>query len=304
MKDIEVKLAKNEIGIIEKDHQLNKLFEEFLNYTKTNNAPVTHRRYHAIINNFKNYIKQYPFITKISHLSPKLLEDYKSHRKELGASNRTVNMELQMIKTTLNLAIKWGYSKENPAINIRFLKEDKNKKARFLSKEECQILLEKCDKSLYPIFYTFLYTGMRKAELENLKWDDIDFERRKIKIRIKDDWRPKSSEREIPISNGLYDVLKKQENLKKGPYVFHYAGDKIPPNSLRKKLLRITKKCGFPEVTKIHTLRHTFASHLVMNGVDLPTVKKLMGHSDIAITMIYSHLTDDHVDKAVERLDF
>jgi len=71
-----------------------------------------------------------------------------------------------------------------------------------------------------------------------------------------------------------------------------------------KKLIRITKKCGFPDVTKIHSLRHTFASHLVMAGVDLPTVKRLMGHSDIKTTMIYSHLADEHVDRAVERLVF
>ena len=68
--------------------------------------------------------------------------------------------------------------------------------------------------------------------------------------------------------------------------------------------MRITKKCSFPDVTKLHTLRHTFASHLVMKGVDLPTVMKLMGHADIQTTMIYSHLADEHVDKAVEKLDF
>ena len=66
----------------------------------------------------------------------------------------------------------------------------------------------------------------------------------------------------------------------------------------------ITKESGFPDVTKLHSLRHTFASHLVMSGVDLPTVKKLMGHSDIETTMIYSHLADEHVDKAVEKLEF
>jgi site-specific recombinase XerD len=66
---------------------------------------------------------------------------------------------------------------------------------------------------------------------------------------------------------------------------------------------------GYSEKRKIETspsisLRHTFASHLVMSGVDLPTVKKLMGHSDIETTMIYSHLADEHVDKAVENLSF
>jgi site-specific recombinase XerD len=73
---------------------------------------------------------------------------------------------------------------------------------------------------------------------------------------------------------------------------------------LRKRLMVVSKKCGFPDVAKLHSLRHTFASHLVMKGIDLPTVKKLMGHSKIETTMIYVHLADAHVDKAVEKLEF
>ena len=73
---------------------------------------------------------------------------------------------------------------------------------------------------------------------------------------------------------------------------------------MRKKLIRIAKKNGIKDLTKLHTLRHTFASQLVMNGVDLPTVKKLMGHANIDTTMIYSHLADEHVEKAIEKLTF
>jgi len=146
---------------------------------------------------------------------------------------------------------------------------------------------------------------MRKGELENLEWSDIDFERRKIKIRVKDDWSPKTNEREIPINDGLLELLKHHRDKNKhSRWVFHHKGERIEPNSLRKKLISVAKKSGIIGLTKIHTLRHTFASHLVMSGVDLPTVKKLMGHSDIETTMIYSHLADEHVDKAVERLKF
>ena len=68
--------------------------------------------------------------------------------------------------------------------------------------------------------------------------------------------------------------------------------------------MKTTARCGFPDVTKIHSLRHTFASHLVMKGVDLPTVQKLMGHADIQTTMIYAHLAPDHLVEAVDKLDF
>ncbi|MFC1592559.1 tyrosine-type recombinase/integrase [Candidatus Omnitrophota bacterium] len=305
LKDIEVKLAKGELGFTPKDNTIEKLFEDFLIYSNTNHAPLSQKRYKGIINNFKVFLSHHPYLTRISQLPPKLFEDYKAHRKEQGVANTTVNNELQLLNSVFNLATRWGYATNNPLKGIKRLKEDNDKKPQFLSKEECKILLSNCGEFLYPIFYTFLNSGMRKSELENLEWSDVDFERRKIKIRIKENWRPKTTEREIPINDGLFNLLKQhKEKAKKGPYIFHKKGKKIEPNYLRKKLLAITKKCGLDHITKIHSLRHTFASHLVMSGVDLPTVKKLMGHSDIETTMIYSHLADEHVDKAVEKLAF
>lgn len=305
LKDIEVKVAKGELGFTPKDNSLEKLFEEFTTYSKTNHAPNSQKRYRAILDNFRSFLEQFPFLTKISHLTTKLFEDYKTFRKNKGAANKTINIELQMLRAMFYLAMKWGYATENPVKGVSSLKEDKNKKPRFLSKEECKLLLENCGQELFPIFYTFLNTGMRKGELENFEWSDIDFERRKIKIRVKDDWSPKTNEREIPINDGLLELLKQhRDKNKRGRWVFHNKGERIEPNSLRKKLITIAKNSGIIGLTKIHTLRHTFASHLVMNGVDLPTVKKLMGHSDIETTMIYSHLADDHVDKAVEKLEF
>ena len=305
LKDIELKIARDELDLIPKDYTLEKLFTEYLTYSKTNHAPTSYKRYRAILDNFKRFLNSIPCISKISQLTPKTFEDFKTFRKKESAANKTINIELQTLRCMFNLSIKWGYTKENPTRNVSTLKIDKKQTPRFLSKEECNTLLENCGDKLYPIFFTFLYTGMRKGELENLEWSDIDFERRKIKIRVKDSWRPKSSEREIPINNELMGVLvaHKKKN-KQGTYVFNNKGKQILPNSLRKKLINVAQKCGVENLTKLHTLRHTFASHLVMKGVDLPTVKKLMGHADIETTMIYSHLADKHIDNAIEKLKF
>ena len=87
-------------------------------------------------------------------------------------------------------------------------------------------------------------------------------------------------------------------------YVFpHKDGGRIRVK-LREKLIQIAAKAGIENLTKLHTLRHTFASHLVISGVDLPTVKKLMGHSDIQTTMVYAHLAPDHLADAVDKLTF
>ena len=69
-------------------------------------------------------------------------------------------------------------------------------------------------------------------------------------------------------------------------------------------MIKIAKAAEIENLTKVHTLRHTFASHLVMSGVDLPTVSKLMGHSDIETTMIYAHLAPEHLADAVNKLSF
>jgi integrase len=307
LKDIEVKVAKGELGFESKDGDLEQIFQEYYKYSQTNHAPSSQKRFRGIIFNFKTFLASFPYLTKASHLTPKLFEDYKAYRKEKGAANKTVNNELTTLGTVFALAAQWGYATTNPVKGITRLKEDDHKKPRFLSEKECQVLLENCGPELYPIFFTLLNTGMRKGELEHLEWSDVDFGRRKIKLRVKENWQPKTTEREIPINDALLRVLTEHKAKSKGncPYVFLEKGKgPYEPNSLRKKLIAVTKKCGLSDVTKIHSLRHTFASHLVMKGVDLPTIKKLMGHSDIETTMIYSHLADEHVDKAVEKLKF
>ncbi len=305
LSDIEVKIAKGELGFTPKDNSLEKLFDEFLRYSKTNHSPNTYERYRGILDNFKAYLAKYPYINKISHLNPKFFEDYKGHRKSVKAGDKTVNIELQLLRGMFNLAKKWGYCANNPSDGVTFFRITQEREPRFLSKEECEILLKNCGEELYPIFFTFLNTGMRRGELLNLEWRDVDFQRKRIKIRVKENWEPKTSERDIPMNDKLIEVLKKHKEKSRGNFVFtNKRGEQIDKNKLRDKLIKITEKCGFPDVTKLHSLRHTFASHLVMSGVDLPTVKKLMGHSDIETTMIYSHLADEHVDKAVERLNF
>ncbi len=307
LKDLEVKLAKNDLGFLKQDGAYQKLLIDFENYCKTNLAPNTRKRYKSIIDNFNHFLKStYPYLEKLSQFTSKVFEDFKQFRKEEGAENRTVNHELIVVRMMFRLAVQWGYMNKNPTDGVSKLRIVNTIAPRFLSEEECKKLLEEADDWLRPIFCAFLNTGMRKSELENLEWNDVDFSRRKIKIVAKDDWSPKTNEREIPINEGLLEVLKKQKEKSNGSkYVFpDDEGGKIYKNRLRKRLMTLTKRLGFGDVTQIHALRHTFASHLVMKGVDLATVKQLMGHSDIVTTMIYSHLTEKHVNEAVDRLKF
>ena len=150
---------------------------------------------------------------------------------------------------------------------------------------------------------TGLYAGLRSGELMNLQWQDINLRNRTITIQGKDDWQPKNRKiRVIPISSMLLAYLQKHPRHISSPYVF-CRPDGTRRSWVHKDLPRIAEGVGLTNVTP-HILRHTFASWLVMEGVDLPTVQKLLGHSDITTTMIYAHLAPDHVKAAVERLDF
>jgi len=148
---------------------------------------------------------------------------------------------------------------------------------------------------------------MRKFELENLQWADVDRERKRICIRHKPDWSPKSGERDLPMNDRLVTLFTRMQHdveaAKPRDYVFSVVRSRHSGNWIREQLIKTARKAGIEDLTKLHTLRHTFASHLVMKGVDLPTVQKLMGHSDIQTTMIYAHLAPNHLADAVNKLE-
>ncbi len=330
LKDAEVKVAKDEFGFTKNDIGVEKLVERFLEYSKANHSPSTTTRYASTLAAFIAFLKEkYPKKRLLSQMGPEMVEQYKIWRRNAwvnpngtpveseddikgytrkGARSLTINFELKVLTTLFNVAIDWGYLKENPTKKVKRLKITDSKQVRFLTEQECRRLLKASPADLYPIYFTFLNTGMRKSELENLEWSDIDFQRRKIKIQRKDFWQPKSTPREIPMNSRLRELLRAhREESRLGlnsNFVFpHSDGGKIK-TKLRNKLIQIAEKARIENLTKLHTLRHTFASHLVMSGVDLPTVKKLMGHSDIQTTMIYAHLAPDHLAEAVDRLRF
>jgi site-specific recombinase XerD len=99
-------------------------------------------------------------------------------------------------------------------------------------------------------------------------------------------------------------MKKKKSRSQETDFVFTDKDGGQVKTKLREAMIKVAKRAGIENLTTLHSLRHTFASHLIMNGVDLPTVQKLMGHTDIQVTMIYAHLAQDHLNEAVNKLDF
>lgn len=297
--DLRLKLLRQDLNIGEGKIKLFDIIHQYLEYTKINNSPATYIRDEISLRNFSDFAGNF----YISNLTPKLMEEYKTYRYKTAAV-KTINTEITTIKAMMNKAVEWKIISKNPIASVKKIRGPKSKTIRFLDKDEIKQLLKYATSTMYPIIYTFIKTGMRKSELINLEWTDIDFKYKRIKAINKEDYHPKGyKERQVPIDNQLINVLKNIKRNVNSTYVFCTKDGKIRINNLLRELKRIAKRAGVKNVT-IHALRHTFASHLVMAGVDLVTIQQLMGHSDIKTTMIYSHLDPEHLKGAVEKLQF
>jgi len=219
-----------------------------------------------------------------------------------GNKEATVNRLLATIKHMFTKAVEWGMVEETIGKRVHKVKllKEKNKRLRFLSKEECQELLSECSDVVKPIVITALNTGMRRGEILGLKWANVDLKHGFILLEdgmVKNDER-----REIPINQNLRAALQSVTRRLDVPYVFH---DPETGNRYRDVKKGFNAACRRARITDFHfhDLRHTFASHLVMEGVDLKTVQELLGHKTLQMTLRYSHLASSHKAKAVDVLD-
>jgi integrase len=299
LKEIELQIAREELRI-PKDAAIDGFFENFLIYAEAHVMPKTLEKYLTVINNFENFRSKFESANMLSKVTPAFLEDYKLARVK-RVSKQTVNHDLKILSIIFKRAVDHNLIKKNPVKDVRRFKVEK-KNPRFFSLEEIRLILSKCPERLYPAFMILLHTGMRRGEIANLEWEDVDFERKVIKIVAKHGWSPKGkSEREIPINNELYGVLAKLREKSTGSYVIEKRNVKRYERALWENFWRLAKRLGIRN-TNIHTFRHTFASYLIMSGVDLVTVKELLGHRDITTTMRYAHLVPGHKHWAVNRI--
>jgi integrase len=235
----------------------------------------------------------------LRYFTTRLLEEFQTQRLSKGNKPATVNRLIATLKHMFTKAVDWEMVEEEVLKRIRKVKlmPEDNRRLRFLSKEEIQRLIEACSSHLQPIVITALNTGMRKSEILNLKWDQIDFRHGFIFLEV----TKNGERREIPMNQMLQETLKKIQRRLDKPYVFTDEGGK-PFKDVKRSFTAALRKVGIRDF-RFHDLRHTFASHLVMSGIDLTTVKELLGHKTLAMTLRYAHLAPGHKTKAVSVLE-
>jgi integrase len=222
-----------------------------------------------------------------------------NHRDKPYQANRT----LGVLSKLFNLAEIWGLRTDgtNPCRHVP--KYAERKRERFLLPEELERLgqiltASEADGSETPpvvaAFRLLVLTGCRLSEIQTLKWAYIQNDH----IALPDS---KTGARKVPLPPAAFSVLTKLERIPANEYVITGTVPGQAISDLQKPWRRIRKRAVLPDV-RIHDLRHTYASNAVMQGLSLPMVGKLLGHTQIQTTMRYAHLADDHVREAARKV--
>lgn len=228
----------------------------------------------------------------LSEIAAYDVERFKEMRHK-SVSGTTINRELAALKTMLNRASDWGFVKlaANPVSKVAYFPE--RQVERILTDNEAAKLVAACGQAVRPVVITALNTGMRRGEILDLRWENVDFERRFIRVERSKNGRS----RKVPMNSTLVAELGRLRG-NGTPFVFtQRAGERL--KSIVTAFQTACRHAGIGHL-RFHDLRHTFATNLVMNGVDLVTVKEILGHSDISMTVRYSHPSDERKMAAVE----
>ena len=213
-------------------------------------------------------------------------------KKESEINFRWINLEISTLHHFFNFCIEKELIEKNPASGVKKLNELSRLKT--LSDSDIEKLIAGATNKLTRDLITFLiYTGCRKGEALNLKWDDVDMQNDIIAIK----GTKTKYDRYIPISKPLKELLSHINKIQDCLYVFNKNGAKL--GDFKKSFHTACKNAGFKDM-HIHDLRHVFASKMVKDGVSLYITGELLGHRTTQMTKRYSHLVPDTLRKAVD----
>ncbi|MGA9405861.1 MAG: site-specific integrase [Bacteroidota bacterium] len=232
---------------------------------------------------------------------------YKSERLK-KVKPITVNTRLIALKSAFNYAIRWKYLKENPFTCVRFCSVPQQAPI-FFAREDFQKLINIIKESwLKEVVIFATLTGMRLSEITNLRWRDVDLRRKLIAVQSSATFKTKHGKRrDIPLNGTVMYLLQQKvqmDALKRlDDYVFTLNGKKILNTWLSHKFKYYVYECRFQEDRlHFHSLRHTFASWMVQDGVSIYAIKELLGHADVKTGQIYSHLAGSELHGVVDRI--
>ena len=287
------------------------IFVNYLRYER-NMSPETIRAYEKDLHQFLRFFaKGEGEATNPSEINGLQIREYLQHLKERNYQKTTIVRKLATIRSFYKCLLRKGYVTKNPLTDIPTPKVEK-KIPHFLATEEVEKLLNAPQGTSFQsirdraILETLYSTGLRVSELTALNVPDVDFTGEVIKARGKG-----RRERMCPIGSFALQAIKAYVDIRaqvpnineKDPEALflNRFGDRLSSRSIRKIIDKYIKVTGLSEKTSPHTLRHSFATHLLNRGANLRMVQELLGHKHLSTTQIYTHVTTDAMKQAYEQ---
>ncbi|HEB85154.1 MAG TPA: site-specific integrase [Bacteroidetes bacterium] len=281
---------------------MEEFVDRYIEFSRSTKSPKTAQMDEYYLRSFTDFMGD----IELSSIRRADVESYIRHRRESLAPT-SVNIEIRHLKAAFNRAVEWELIDTNPWSRVQQIRVPEKDVPRFLEEDDIQKLREAFrGDPLRDLVEFYLLTGARLREATSLMGEDVDFRRGLIHFR---GGRTKTKRnRTIPFGmvQGLRELLEAQKP-KRGKPVFRSNRDPEKgwdADWVKHHISRVMTRIGLPWATT-HTLRHTFASHMVMAGVELWTVAQLLGHSSVTVTeRYYAHLAPGHAERAMAKLPY
>lgn len=285
------------------------IIDEFIDNLKARQATEnTLASYERDIIQFSDYFEKQG--KKIFDLTKADMQEYVEHLKENNKSNSTISRSAASVKAFYKYLLSKGLAEENIAIKVDAPKVDR-KDPLILSSNEIEKLLEQPDtnelkgqrdKAMLEILYA---TGIRVTELISLKLEDVNLSGGYIKVK------KKNNERHIPLGNLSLKCLKEYINKVRPLLIkteeektlfINTNGKKMTRQGYWKILKQYKEEANIDKDITPHTIRHSFAVHMLENGAEIKTVQELLGHTDVASTLMYTQMSNVHIPNNEQKI--
>lgn len=287
---------------------MDRFIEKFIRYLDIEKHASKHTvlNYRLDLCDFKNFLKEAP-LEKADYL---WLRKYLAHLKERQLSSRSIGRKLSCLRRFYRFLFTEGLIKNNPASIISSPKQDK-KLPIFLTEEEVVRLIEAPPQDTLlglrdrAILETLYSTGMRVSELVSLNVGAVEAIGDTVKVLGKG-----NKERLLPVGRpalrAIEAYMDKRKNQKKqekenAPLFLNKNNTRLSDRGVRKIINKYIAAASVQSGISPHTLRHSFATHLLNKGADLRSVQELLGHANLATTQIYTHLTTERLKSVYDK---
>ena len=292
--------------------QLTQLIRDYLEHVELERglSPHTHSAYAGDLRRFHQFIAEYLGVegdrVDAAEIDTRAIRAFLAWMTREGLSRRSQGRCLSAVRSALRWACRDGRLPENPAARVKTPKHEK-RLPRHLRPGEIEDLIEAetrdgplslRDRAMVELLYA---SGLRVGELVSLDWDDVDLSARVLRVVGKG-----GKERMVPFGPPAAEALRtwwrswdairaEKEDANEQPVFLNHRGGRLTDRSVRRVLDRHVAATDVPDGVHPHTVRHTFATHMLEEGADLRTIQELLGHSSLATTQKYTHVDIDRL---------